>query len=253
MKSILNLLCLALLFAACQPKKMEEQAATDSTQVTTPAEPVGNQLTDQQKADGWKLLFDGTSKTGWRTFKNLENDSWEVSEGTLHCKAFKDSADNKRADLMTQDEYENFELVFDWKISPQGNSGVMFRVTEEYDQPYATGPEYQVLDDEGYPGDPKDVHLTGGNYDMHAATEKKANPIGEWNQSKLIVNGNHVEHWLNGTQVLAYELNSDDWNNRRKASKWKDFPGYGKAKKGHIDLQDHSHEVWFKNIMIKPL
>ncbi|HYG17595.1 MAG TPA: DUF1080 domain-containing protein [Ohtaekwangia sp.] len=245
-----TLVVVALIFYACQTKKMDNQTATDSTRFVSAAD---NQLTQQQQSEGWISLFDGTSKNGWRTFKNLDNDSWEVTGGTLHCKPFKENAENKRADLISLEQYENFELAFDWKISPQGNSGVMFHVTEEYDQPYATGPEYQILDDEGYPGDVRDVHFTGANYDMLAPAERKSNAVGTWNSSRLVVNHNHVEHWLNGVKVVEYDLQTADWKKRVAETKWKDFPGYGSAGKGHIALQDHNNEVWFKNIYIKPL
>ncbi|WP_333820116.1 3-keto-disaccharide hydrolase [Ohtaekwangia sp.] len=245
---------LMLWFVACQPRKETTPPAADSTSTTVSKDTVApGFLSEQQKAEGWVALFDGKTTTGWHFFKNKENNSWEISDGTLHCKPFIENGTNHRSDLTTDGQYENFELIFDWKISVQGNSGVMFRVSEEFDEPYASGPEYQIIDDEGYPGDLKDVQLTGANYDMHVASAKAAKPVGEWNESKLVVNGNHVEHWLNGIKVVEYELGSADWNKRRKVSKWKDFPGYGLTKKGSIDLQDHSHEVWFKNIAIKPL
>jgi len=126
------LLGLLALTIACQPKKQEESTAPDSTANATPETPAV-QLTEQQLAEGWKLLFDGSTMNGWRFFKNAENNTWEVVDGTLHCKPFIEGQTEKRADLMTTDQYENFELAFDWKISAQGNSGVMFRVTEEYD------------------------------------------------------------------------------------------------------------------------
>jgi len=247
------LLGLLALTIACEPKKQEESAATDSTSTAPPPPLPPAQLTEQQKADGWKLLFDGNTMNGWRFFKNAENNTWEVVDGTLHCKPFIEGQTEKRADLITTDQYENFELAFDWKISPQGNSGVMFRVTEEYEQPYASGPEYQVIDDKGYPGDLKEVQLSGANYDMQVASNKTVHPVGDWNNAKIVVNGNHVEHWLNGAKVVEYEINSPEWKKQHAASKWKDFPGYAKATKGHIDLQDHGNEAWFKNIMIKPL
>ncbi len=247
MKNAPMLIALVLFLAACQPKKQEE--------TTEQHKPIAadNILTADEVAGGWKLLFDGQSLTGWRIFKDKENDSWEVIEGTLHCKPFVDGVDNKRADLITIDQYDNFELAFDWKISAQGNSGVMFNVTEEFDEPYATGPEYQLLDDAGYPGELKPEQLTGANYDMHAVSENATHPVGEWNQSKIVVQHNQVEHWLNGKKVVEYELSSDDWNQRRATSKWSKFPGYGSAQSGHIDLQDHGNEVWFKNIKIKTL
>ncbi len=212
-----------------------------------------NQLTEQQKTEGWKLLFDGQTTNGWRLFKNKENDTWEVLDGTLHCKPITDNDGTKRADLMTTDQYANYELAFDWKISAKGNSGLIYRVTEEFDVPYGSGPEYQIIDDDNYPGGLKPENKTGGNYDMQAPQNKTMNPVGEWNSSKIVVNGNHVEHWLNGGKILEYELGSEDWKKQVAACKWKDFPGYGLAKAGFIDLQDHGHEVWFRSIMIKQL
>jgi hypothetical protein len=204
-----------------------------------------------QSNEGWILLFDGKTMDGWRTFKNMENDSWEVIDGTLHCKP--GGAATKRADLITVDQYDNFELSFEWKIAPQSNSGVMFRVTEDYNEPFYTGPEYQVLDDGGYTGETKPENLSGGNYDMHAPVNKRLNPVGQWNTSKIVANGNHIEHWLNGDKILEYEIGSEDWNTRKANSKWKDVEGYAVPKRGHIDLQDHGGEVWYRNIMIRAL
>lgn len=225
-----------LLLLACQPK----------TSI--------NQLTDEQKAAGWQLLFDGQSTTGWKIFKDRKNNSWEVVDGMLHCKAPIETpgVDNERSDLMTIEQYDNFELYLEWKIAPQSNSGIMYRVTEEFEQPYLTGPEYQIIDDAGYTNE-KEFHHTGANYDMHVAQNKKLNPVGEWNTTKIVANGNHVEHWLNGDKVVEYEINSEDWINRKNASKWAEATGYGVPTKGHIDLQDHGSEIWFRNIMIRKL
>lgn len=255
MNKIFSMLAIALVIVSCKPKTTDESPAADTTktEAVAPAPSPAATLSDAQKAEGWKLLFDGQTLNGWRFFKNQPNDTWEVVDGTLHCKPFVDGKEFKRADIMTTEQYENFELQFDWKMSAQGNSGVMFRVTEEFDRPYYSGPEYQVIDNEGYPGDLKDSQLTGANYDMHAVPDAKPNAIGEWNTSKLVVNGSKVEHWLNGAKVLEYELNSADWKKRKAASKWKDEKGYGQAKTGYIDIQDHDHEVWYKNIMIKVL
>ncbi len=195
-------------------------------------------------------LFNGQSLTGWRSFRNLPNNSWEVVDGTLHCKPFSDSVENFRSDLITEAQYRNFELTFEFKLASQSNSGVMFRVSEDYDQTYATGPEYQLIDDVGYPGTLAEENKTAGNYAMHVPENKVLKPVGEWNEGKIIVQENNVEHWLNGTRVVAYELNSPDWIARRDASKWKDFPAYGTIEKGHIALQDHGNEVWFRNIAI---
>jgi hypothetical protein len=239
---------LVLVAAACSPSKKENQEQTET--------PMAASLTDAQKSEGWKLLFDGQTMNGWKIFKDRKNNTWEVKDGTLHCKAINEQVKgdgDERSDLMTTDEFQNFELAFDWKISPKGNSGVMFRVTEEFEQPYYSGPEYQVIDDVGYMPKPTDKQLTGANYDMNVTESKTLKPVGEWNSSKIVVNGTHVEHWLNDQKIVDYELSSDDWKTRKANSKWKDAAGYGIAPKGHIDLQDHGCEVWFKNIMIKTL
>jgi Domain of Unknown Function (DUF1080) len=252
MKKYFSFLLMATLFVSCQQKKNDTQTDVDSIALSSTAiasdAPV---LTEQQKAEGWKLLFDGKTMDGWKTFKGKENNTWEVIDGTLHCKPFIDGQTEKRADIMTIDQYENFELMFDWKISAQGNSGVIYRASEEFDEPYASGPEYQVIDDEGYPGDLTTLQFSGACYGMYAPSAKTVKSVGEWNESKLIVNNNHVEHWLNGTKVVGYEFQSADWKKLVASGKWKDFPNYGLTKKGHIDLQDHSNEVWFKNILIK--
>jgi hypothetical protein len=246
MKKFLGLALAAIFFSACSTQKSE--STTDSVAVTSI-----NTLTEQEKTGGWKSLFDGQTMKGWTIFKGKENDTWEVVDGTLHCKAPGDSVATKRADLRTEEQFENFEFAFDWKIAPTHNSGVMFHVTEDFDVPYATGPEYQLIDDVNYPGGVQPKNQTASNYDMQVAENKKMNPPGEWNSSKILVNGPHVEHWLNGNKVLEYELWSDDWKKMVANSKWKEFPGYGLTKKGYLDLQDHGGEVWFRNLKVKTL
>lgn len=225
---LINVFTLITLLTACQPQKKEDTASNEN--------PIS--------------LFDGQTLTGWRSFRNLPNNSWEVVDGTLHCKPFSDTAENFRSDLITEAQYRNFELTFEFKLASQSNSGVMFRVSEDYELSYATGPEYQLIDDVGYPGTLAEENKTAGNYAMHVPENKILKPVGEWNEGKIIVQENNVEHWLNGTRVVAYELNSPDWLARRDASKWKDFPAYGTIEKGHIALQDHGNEVWFRNITI---
>ena len=257
MKKIGTLILAVVIFGACESKKSSEGEESNEenqadTSVETASTKKDNQLTEEEKANGWKLLFNGENMDGWKTYRGKENDSWEVVDGTLHCKA--DDAAKNRADIRTVDQYENFELVFDWKIAPTDNSGVIYRSTEEFDQPYLSGPEYQVIDDKGYPDKLSPTQTSGSNYDMHAAPADKAiNPPGEWNTGKIVVNGNHVEHWLNDAKVVEYELNSPEWKKVRAGSKWKDAKGYGASSKGYIDLQDHGGEVWYRNIKIKTL
>lgn len=246
---LLFLLSIASLLFQCTKQKNEENAANSTSNDESEI------LTDAQKAEGWQLLFDGQTTQGWQIFKNRENNTWEVKDRTLHCKALDETTTgvgDQRSDIMTSAQYENFELSFDWKISAQGNSGVMFRVTEDFEQPYYTGPEYQLMDDPGFPNETPD-HLSGSNYAMHPAGKTNLKPQGEWNNSKIVVNKNHVEHWLNGDKVVEYELNSPEWLELKNGGKWKDASGYGTATKGHIVFQDHGSEAWFKNIMIKVL
>jgi hypothetical protein len=208
-------------------------------------------LADPHAPGDWVSLFDGKTLNGWRIFKNMPNNSWEVKDGTLHCKAAEDRAENKRSDLITLGEYGDFELELEWKISPKGNSGILYRATEGFDQPYLSGPEYQVIDDIGYPEKIEDWQRTGANYAMNAPQGAHPHPAGEWNSTRIVVRGNHVEHWLNGVKVVEYEFGSDDWKKRKAEGKWHDAAGYGVATKGHIDLQDHGNEAWYRNIRIK--
>ncbi|MFM7195942.1 MAG: DUF1080 domain-containing protein [Bacteroidota bacterium] len=242
MRLILLTMLSAAMMWSCAPKQQEQAAETG---------PAANTLTEEEKTAGWVLLFDGQTMNGWRSYKGAEQDCWEVQDGALHCKGSMDA--DKRADILTTDQYENYEFAFDWKISPGGNSGVIYRCSEEFDAPYYSGPEYQVIDDAGYNGDLTELQKAAANYDMHAAEPKAANPVGEWNQSKIIVNGAHCEHWLNGQKVVEYEFGSEDWTKRKEISKWKDAAGYGMTTKGHIDLQDHGHDVWYRNLKIRVL
>jgi hypothetical protein len=212
-----------------------------------------NELTQQEKADGWQLLFDGKTLTGWRTFKNKPG-SWKAKNDVL-CSY---SADSGNADLITETVYKNFELSIDWKISPEGNSGILYMVTEDYDQTYLSGPEYQLIDDDGFPEKIEDWQKTGANYAMHAPAFKAANKPGEWNTTKIIVNNGNVEHWLNGKKLVAYTLWSDEWKQQKNSGKWKDAAGYAASTTGHIALQSSHSKVetsgiCFRNIKLKKL
>ena len=212
-----------------------------------------NNLTSAEKNDGWQLLFDGSTMNGWRTYQNKTSDSWSVKDGSLYCAGSATNKSDMRADLVTTGEYENFELAIDWKISPKGNSGIMYMVTEQYPAAYLSGPEYQVIDDINFPEKLEDWQKTGANYAMDAAPTAKPNAVGEWNHTRIIVNNGHVQHWLNGEKIVEYDLGSDKWEKEKAEGKWKDAPGYGMSRKGHIALQDHGSEAWFKNVKIRPL
>ena len=209
-----------------------------------------NTLSKKEKKEGWVLLFDGTSMNGWRHYKNREADGWAIANGELYCK---ENGVAKRADLITADQYENYELQIDWKISPKKNSGIVYMVTEDNGASYESGPEYQLIDDLGYPEKLSDKQLSGANYDMQAPSTKVAKPSGEFNHTKIVINKGHVEHWLNGAKVVEYELWSKEWEQQKENSKWKNVKPYGMSKKGYIALQDHGGGIAFKNIKIKPL
>ena len=209
-----------------------------------------NTLSKKEKKEGWILLFDGTSMNGWRAYKNKEQQGWEVKDGELNCKI---EGVTKRSDLITASKYENYELQIDWKISPKKNSGIIYMATEDNGASYESGPEYQLIDDLGYPDKLSDKQLSGANYDMQAPVAKVSRPAGEFNHTKIVINKGHVEHWLNGTKVVEYQLWAPEWEQQKLNSKWKDVKPYGMSKSGHIALQDHGGGIAFKNIKIKPL
>ncbi|HTV00123.1 MAG TPA: DUF1080 domain-containing protein [Luteitalea sp.] len=201
-----------------------------------------------QPAGGWTPLFDGKTLAGWQGFKGKPlGPGWKVVDGAIVL-------DGKAGDLVSAKEYANFELELEFKIAEGGNSGIMYRVTNEGDAPYYSGPEYQILDNERHPdGKNGPDRFTAANYDLIAPTGAPNEPAGEWNTAKIVVNGNHVEHWLNGTKVVTYEFASPEWNKLVAESKFKAWPIYGKASRGHIVLQDHGNHVEFRNIRIKEL
>lgn len=210
-----------------------------------------NTLTAAEKKAGWVLLFDGQSTKGWRGYRNQATAAWEITGEQLHCK---DGNISDRADLITTEQYDNFELAFDWKIDKGFNSGLIYRSEESNEHPsYESGPEYQLIDDEGYPEKLEDWQKSGSDYAMHPPTVIASKPSGQYNHSKIVVKGAHVEHWLNGKKVVTFELWTPEWNALKAQSKWKDAAQYGMVKKGHIALQDHGGGIWFKNVKLRKL
>ncbi len=215
-----------------------------------------NTLTKEEKAQGWALLFNGTTMQGWRTYQGKPQTSWYVNNGIMGCR-FDTSHNYEHADLITEKEYTNFELSLDWKIEPEANSGILYMVNEKYEYPFYSGPEYQLLDDSSYLNNPTDpIHASqksGANYDMDAPAANALKPTGEWNNTVIKVNNKHVEHWLNGQKTAEYEIGSASWQQHKEKSKWKEVVGYAATATGHIDLQDHGGGVSFKNIKIRPV
>jgi hypothetical protein len=210
--------------------------------------PTANQLTDGEKAAGWKLLFDGKTTEGWRTFKkqSFPAKGWVVEDGWLHCLG------KGGGDVISDAEFGDFELKWEWKQAPAGNSGVKYFVTETRNA--ALGHEYQMIDEEREP-DAKSAdgkRVTASFYDvLKPSTAPPTRSAGEINQSRVLVKGNRVEHWLNGVKVLEYECGSEAVKAAVAASKFKTTTGFGNKMKGHILLQDHHSEVWFRNIKVR--
>ena len=209
------------------------------------AEPTApNTLTAVEKEAGWKLLFDGQSTTGWRNYKKTAvGPGWKVEDGALV------RFDKGAGDIITTDQYDSFELSLEYKISPAGNSGLMYHVTEEGARPYETGPEVQIQDNkEGH-----DPQLAGWLYQLYKPDTDATKPAGEWNVLRILITPNKCEHTMNGVKYVEYVKGSSDWDERVAKSKFSKLPLFGKATKGYICLQDHGNLVAFRNIKIRPV
>ena len=204
--------------------------------------------TSRASTSGWQALFDGKITSGFRGWHSEGFPAgWHVVNGTL----FKAGAVDE---LVTRKQYGNFELELEWNIGQSGNSGVFYRATREYDHIYWSGPEYQLLDDANAPDGRSRLTAAASAYAIYPAPEGIVKPFGEWNVTRIVVNGTHVEHWLNGQRVVAYDLGSPDWLARVAASKFSKYPNYGLAKKGFIGIQgDHPGSLALRHIRIREL
>lgn len=209
-----------------------------------------NQLLPEEQAAGWELLFDGVSTKGWRGYKkqSFPAKGWKVEGGIL-----KKVGGEKGGDIVTEGTFDNFHLVWEWRIALEGNNGLKYLVTE--DRPGAPGHEYQMIDDAGHPdGKRGPRRQTASFYDVLPPMAGKAlKAPGEWNESRVLIEGNHVEHWLNGARVLEYELGSETLKTAIGNSKFKNAAGFGAKIEGHIMLTDHGDECSFRNIKIRKI
>jgi hypothetical protein len=217
-----------------------------------------NVLTPAERSAGWQLLVNGTDTVGWHGYNKQDTKAWIIEDCSLKTSGTEGNyGSDKRADLVTDREFTNFELSLDWKGSKGGNSGVVYGVIEDpkYDAPWMTGPEYQLLDDVGFKEKVEPSQKAGANYAMHPPddTNKSLKPIGEWNSTRIVVKDAHVEHWLNGKKILEFDRWTPEWNALRDKGKWKDYPAYGMAKTGRIALQDHGSIFWFRNVKIRSI
>jgi hypothetical protein len=248
LKMSFTLLLCTILMSACKEKQndsSDSQMENQDSQL--------NSLSESEKGEGWQLLFDGKSMENFKGFRKDEVPSaWKVEDGAI---AF---AGERGGDLITKDQYKDFEFSVDWKISEGGNSGIMYHVSEDtaYHNTYNSGPEMQVLDDERHPDAKQGVNgnrQAGALYDLIPLSTPAVKPAGQWNTAKLLVKGGHVEHWLNGKKVVEYEIGSPEWDSLISKSKFAPMKGFGREERGHIALQDHGDKVWFRNLKIRTL
>ncbi|HMG95807.1 MAG TPA: DUF1080 domain-containing protein, partial [Gemmatimonadaceae bacterium] len=233
---------LSLLAVGCAPVQNSVPDTTASS--TTGAAAVSA----AQRAAGWRPLFDGTSTSAWRGYKSQAFPAgWKIVDGVL-------TKSGSVEDIQTRDQFGNFQLALDWKLSPGGNAGVFYRGTEEYDHIYWSAPEYQLLDDAGHPDGKSRLTSAGADYGLYPSPAGVVKPADQWNSTLIVVNGNTVQHWLNGQKLLEYEIGSADWEAKVKASKFVAYPNYGRAKQGYIAIQgDHDGALSIRNVRIREI
>ncbi|MFL0685286.1 MAG: DUF1080 domain-containing protein [Algoriphagus aquaeductus] len=233
------------LLVACSPPKTEETTTTDTT-------------TEAAVTEEWISLFDGQTFNGWSKYGGGEvGKAWKIENGELYLDAANKDGwqTGDGGDIVTNEEFENFHFKYEWKIAPNGNSGVIFLVHEspEYQYPWQTGPEMQVLDNAGHPDAKIISHRAGDLYDLIVSSEETVKPAGEWNQAEIVINQGKLDFYLNGVNIVSTQLFTPEWEALIAKSKFKDMPGFGKYKKGKIALQDHGDVVHYRNLMIKRL
>lgn len=248
MKKVLLTLFVCASFMACKENKETQRP-----------EPVAEETASEteRQEEEWQYLFDGTDAQGWRGYNAKDGlpEGWVIEDGTL--KSLGHGGDIGGDIVYGDEEFEEFELTLEWKISEGGNSGVFYHVVEDdrYDAPYYTAPEYQIIDQKGFPEKLEPWQSIGADYGMYNPNynDEDLKEIGEWNTSRIVFTEDQVTYWLNGEKTVEFVPWSADWQQRKQKGKWSDFPDYGTARTGLIGLQDHGSNVWFKNIKIRKL
>jgi Domain of Unknown Function (DUF1080) len=235
-------------------------ASSQNGSPQTPSKAIVNQLTSAEKSAGWRLLFDGKTFNGWRGFHSDKvPEGWVIEDGCIKKAPAEGMLGRSGGDLITADQFSDFELQIEWKLSPRGNSGIKYLVTESLPPSGRSGVsfEYQVLDDENHPDAKMGIdgnRTAGALYDLIAPGKaRKVKPVGQFNQTRIVVRGNRIEHWLNGVKVVEFDRSSADFKQRIAQSKFKNTKGFGEAPKGHVLLQDHGDAVWYRNIKVRNL
>ena len=255
MHKILIALVFVVAITACNNTSTSEKKETTDTVVNKTSS-----LSQEEINEGWQLLFDGTTTNGWHKYGGgPAGNAWKVVDGSLFfdTSSKTDGPLTNGGDIVTDDEYENFYLKLEWKISPNGNSGIIFYVNEDdtvkHKHSYDTGPEMQVLDNDGHADGKIKKHRAGDLYDLVACSKETVKPVGEWNEVEIKSLNGKLDFYLNGENVVSTTMWDDNWKKLIADSKFKTWEGFGAYKKGKICLQDHGNAVWYRNIRIKQL
>jgi hypothetical protein len=251
MKNLICIFCLIafFMFSCSSTKNINPQELYAEVNKNAPV----NTLTEQESRNGWELLFNGNDFSGWHGYNmDFVPDFWIIEDQAMTMTT---TGGGESQDVITDKIYDNFALNLEYRLTEGANSGIIYHVKEDsmYKFPYETGAEYQIIDEEGWPGGLEDWQISGANYAMHPPETRPYKPVGEWNHALLVVNGNKVTHMLNGEVLVEFEKYTEEWTKLRNSGKWNDFPDYGKFDKGHISLQNHGTKVWFRNVKIKEL
>ena len=251
MKKLLYFLTAISLFACSDTSSEKTEETTIEPKTNTPG-----MLTEDEKKEGWLSLFDGVTAKGWHKYGGgTTSNGWKVTDSSLQFDASL-KTDTSAQDIVTDEEFDNFHLKLEWKVDTNGNSGIMFYVHEDssrFNRPYHTGPEMQVLDNNGHPDAKISKHRAGDLYDLISCSKETVKPALEWNQVEIKCLNGKLDFWLNGENVVSTQLWDDNWKKMVAASKFKQWSDFGTFKKGRICLQDHGDKVWFRNIKIKRL
>lgn len=231
--------------ASAVPAALLVACAGNSKRADLPPEPTGpNTLTEAERREGWRLLFDGNSTAGWHTYQQQTAVGWAAQDGMLmHTTG--------GADLVSDQQYDSFELTYEWKLAAGGNSGVFWWANEGTKEIYENAPEMQVLDNIGQADGKSPLTAAGSLYGLYPAPISLVKPLGEWNSARLVVKGSKVEQWLNGVKVVVADFDSKEMKAKIASTKFKNWPTFGKSRRGHIGLQYHGTPVWYRNIAIK--
>ena len=233
--------------ALCLPAALVLACGGNSQRADLPPEPTGpNTLTDIDRRAGWKLLFDGNSTTGWHTYKKSTVEGWTARDGMLYRTA-------AVGDLVSDQQYDSFELTLEWKIGEKGNSGIFWWGNEGTEVIYENAPEMQVLDNIGHRDGLSPLTSAGALYGLAPSQASLAKPLGEWNSVRILTHGGKVETWFNGVKIADVDFDSKALKDKIAKSKFNQWPTFGKSRRGHIGLQEHDSPVWYRNIKIREL